>query len=481
MGKETGFFEYSRKNVHFDDPGKRTEHFKEFRTELDLKERREQGARCMDCGVPFCQSDYGCPVDNLIPEWNDLIYNNSWKEAAERLLQTNNFPEYTGRVCPAPCEQACVLAINEPAVTIKDNECSIIDWAYDNGYMIPRPPEQRTGKRIAIIGSGPAGLAAADQLNKIGHHVTVFERSDRVGGLLMYGIPNMKLDKELVERRNTIMREEGIEFRLNSCVGKDISTKQLQSEYDAILIATGSTIPRDLPVSGRSLDGVHYAMDFLVPNTKRILNGSADNIPYIDARGKDVIVIGGGDTGNDCLGTSMRHGCKSLRNFELLPKPSIGRDASMPWPSFAKTYKLDYGHAEAQTRFGDDPREYSILTKEFLGNGKLEAIKTIQVAWSKPADGRPEMKEIPGTEREWPADLVFISLGFLGPERGILEDFGLESSKQGTILAEYGRFETSVPGIYAAGDARRGQSLVVWAIKEGREAAVAVDHYVSQK
>ncbi len=477
MGKPTGFMEYERKTLQSRDPATRVKDFGEFARLIDEEERKRQGARCMDCGVPFCQSNYGCPVDNLIPEWNDLIYRDKWEEAFLRLRKTNNFPEYTGRVCPAPCETACVLGINEPAVTIKDNERTIIDRAYDSGLMEPRIPEVRTGKRVAVVGSGPAGLAAADQLNQAGHSVTVFERDDRIGGLLMYGIPNMKLDKGLVERRNGIMVAEGIEFRPGVWVGKDIPASSLVDEYDAVLLTTGATRPRDLPAPGRELKGIHFAMDFLKANTKSFLDSGHADGNYISAEGKNVIVIGGGDTGADCIGTALRHGAKSIVNLELLPRPASGRTVEFPWPTYPRLYKLDYSHKETEAVFGREPREYSILTKEFVGdgNGNLKALRTVRVEWHKEPGERPEMKEIPGTEQEWPCEMALLALGFLGPEADIAEELGTELDPRTNYKAEFDRFETSVPGVFAAGDARRGQSLVVWAIKEGRAAAREVD------
>lgn len=480
MGKPTGFMEYERRTAAHNDPVERIEDFREFKRELDDEARETQGARCMDCGVPFCQSDFGCPVDNLIPEWNDLIYHGKWDEAFFRLMKTNNFPEYTGRVCPAPCEHACVLAINEPAVTIKENEAAIIDRAYDSGLMAPRVPEYRTGKTVAVVGSGPAGLAAADQLNQAGHTVTVYEREDRIGGLLMYGIPNMKLDKELVEKRNGIMAAEGISFRPGVDVGRDISATQLMDSHDAVVLAVGATKPRDLPVPGRELKGVHFAMEFLSANTKSLLDSHHRDGAFISAEGKNVIVIGGGDTGNDCLGTSMRHKCASLTNFELMPKPPSERTDEMPWPTFARTYKTDYGHEEAAAVFGNDPREFSILTKEFVGDdqGHLTAVRTVRVEWIKEPGSRPRFEEVPGTEEEWPADLVLLAMGFLGPEDYIAEELAVERDERSNIKAEYEQFSTSVPGLFATGDARRGQSLVVWAIKEGRGAAREVDRFL---
>ncbi len=478
MGQPTGFMRYRRQTVIDRSPAERTNDFDEFHTELPAEERKQQGARCMDCGVPFCQSNYGCPVDNLIPEWNDLIYRGRWKEAFYRLRKTNNFPEYTGRVCPAPCESACVLGINEPPVAIKDNEGAIADRAYSDGLMEPRLPQTRTGKKVAIVGSGPAGLAAADQLNQAGHHVTVFERDDRIGGLLMYGIPNMKLSKVLVERRNNIMEREGIAFRPGVAVGVDIDPEQLLQEYDALLLACGATNPRPLRVDGRELSGVHYAMEFLKANTKSLLDSGLTDGNYISARNRRVIVIGGGDTGNDCIGTAVRHGASSIVNFELLPKPAHGRTDDFPWPVYPRVYKSDYGHEETQTKYGDDPRQFSILTKRFIGSDALEALETVRVKWDKPPDRPPRMQEIPGTTERWPADLVLLAMGFLGPEQLLIERMGLRVDARSNIAAEYENFQTNHPKIFAAGDARRGQSLVVWAIKEGRGAAREIDRFL---
>ena len=486
MGKPTGFMEYQRKSVTDRPPTQRARDFLEFHERLDEAERAEQGARCMDCGVPFCQSSYGCPVDNLIPEWNDMVYRGKWEDAFWRLLKTNNFPEYTGRVCPAPCETACVLGINEPPVTIKDNECTIIDRAYESGLMRARPPVTRTGRRVAIVGSGPAGLAAADQLNKAGHLVTVYERADRIGGLLMYGIPNMKLDKALVEKRNRIMEAEGVSFVPNTCVGSDVDPNRLVEEFDAVLLACGATKPRDLPVPGRELGGIHFAMEFLHANTKTLLDTGGlpgplhRNGGFISAEGKRVVVIGGGDTGNDCIGTSMRHRCAGLVNFELLPRPADERDKEYPWPTYPRLYKQDYGHEEVSAAFGTDPREYSILTKEFIGDGqgRLAGLRTVRVRWQKPRGERPFFEEVPGSEEEWQADLVLLAMGFLGPEQEILDMIGVDRDPRSNVAAEYGRFATSRDKVFAAGDARRGQSLVVWAIKEGRGAALQIDRFL---
>ena len=499
MGKPTGFKEYARITVGGRDPVERIADFNEFHDHLDEEERRRQGARCMDCGIPFCQADTGCPIDNLIPEWNDLVYRGKWREALDRLHKTNNFPEVTGRVCPAPCEGSCTLGINEPPVTIKDQECTIIDRGFEEGWVTPEPPPCRTGKSVAIIGSGPAGLAAADQLNGIGHSVTVYERHDRIGGLMTYGIPNMKLDKAIMQRRIDIMAAEGVTYVTNAFVGgspetgagavdaepdtRYIDINDLREQFDAILIATGATVPRDLPIPGRELKGVHFAMEFLHGNTKALLDGEGDwSGSPIRATDKDVIVIGGGDTGNDCLGTSMRHGCRSLVNFELLDKPPLERAPDNPWPQWPKILRTDYGHEEAAAKFGDDPREFAILSKEFIGDqsGHLAGIKTIRIRW-KPAEngGRPTFEEIPGTEETYPAQLVLLAMGFLGPEQYLGEQLGLETDPRSNFKAEYGEFATNIDGVFVAGDCRRGQSLVVWAIAEGRGAARRIDEYLT--
>ena len=481
MGKPTGFLEIEQNKVGLREPAERTGDFLEFRLEHGDAKRMEQGARCMDCGVPFCQSDYGCPVHNLIPEWNDLIYQGRWDEAYWRLRLTNNFPEFTGRVCPAPCETSCVLSISEPTVTIKDNEAAIIDRAWASGLVRPRPPQYRNGKTVAVVGSGPAGLAAADELNQAGYTVTVFEREDRIGGLLMYGIPNMKLDKGLVEKRCNLMAAEGVEFRTGMNVGRDISALELRKTFNALLLTVGATKPRDLPLPGYNLKGVHFAMDFLTANTRSYLNSALKDGKYISAKDKRVIVIGGGDTGNDCIGTSVRHGATSLINFELLPPPPPERDASMPWPLYPRLAKSDYGHQEAEAAYGRDPREYNILTKEFIGDdaGRLCALKTVRVEWTKKAGDRPSFAELPGTEESWDADLVFLAMGFLGPEQYLAENLSLTTDDRSNYRAVYGEYATNLEGVFTAGDARRGQSLVVWAINEGRGAAKSIDTYLN--
>jgi glutamate synthase (NADPH) small chain len=489
MGKPTGFMEFARELGANKTPQLRILDWREFHDHLPEMRLKQQGARCMDCGVPFCHSDKtgGCPINNLIPEWNDLVYRGQWEEAIIRLWKTNNFPEFTGRVCPAPCEGSCVLGINEPPVTIKSIEAEIIDHAWDHGLVKPNVPATRTGKKVAVIGSGPAGLAAADQLNKAGHLVTVYERADRIGGLLMYGIPNMKLDKRaVVERRVKLMEEEGVRFVTGAHVGVTHDAKQLATEHDAVILATGATKPRDLPVPGRNLKGVHSAMEFLSANTKSLLDSDHADGNYINALGKDVIVIGGGDTGNDCLGTSMRHGCKSLVNFELLPQPPAARAPDNPWPQWPRILRTDYGHEESAAVFGKDPRQFAILTREFLGDdrGHLRGIKTVRVEWVREGtNGQSQfkMKELPDTEQEWKADLVFLALGFLGPENAVATQLGLELDPRSNYKADHGRFLTNIPHVFAAGDCRRGQSLVVWAINEGRGAARECDRYLMGK
>ncbi len=499
MGKPTGFKEYTRHTPSELAPEERIGNWNEFAVQLPVVELQQQGARCMDCGVPFCHTGgimgnmaAGCPVNNLIPEWNDLIYHGLWEEALDRLHKTNNFPEFTGRVCPAPCEGSCVLGIHEPPVTIKNMERSIIDRGFDEGLVAPKPPKSRTGKKVAIVGSGPAGLAAAAQLNQAGHSCTVYERDDRLGGLLMYGIPNMKLEKEIVERRLTLLKEEGIEFVTNTEIGKDISAEELRSRFDAIILAVGSTVPNDFFANtpGRNLNGIHMAMEFLHGNTKSLLDSELQDGNYISAKDKHVIVIGGGDTGNDCIGTSVRHGCKSLVNFEIVPQPPEKRASDNPWPQWPKIFRTDYGHKEAAALFDyssdtnktleNDPREYAIQTVEFLGDdqGNVRGIKTVQLDWSKPAENGAPFTPIEGTEKEWPADLVFMALGFRGPEQTLVEQLKLETDGRSNFQAEYGDYATNIHGVFAAGDCRRGQSLIVWAINEGREAARECDRYL---
>ncbi len=529
MGKPTGFKEFDRQAVPYRDPLERVEDFLEIYTAPNDVHLRTQGARCMDCGVPFCQSDSGCPIDNLIPEWNDLVYQGRWKDALDRLHKTNNFPEFTGRACPAPCEGACVLGIIEPPVTIKNIENAIIDRGFAEGWVTPQPPTTRTGKKVAIVGSGPAGLAAAAQLNKAGHSVTVYERADRIGGLLMYGIPNMKLDKGVVQRRVDLLAAEGVKFVTCAHVGREedfprghmtqimqergcqmqfIDPQQLVAENDAVLLATGATKPFDPTgrCTGRDLKGIYLAMDFLTRNTKSLLDGdcglriadcglpekirslSAENrngngAPFLSAAGLNVVVIGGGDTGADCIGTSLRHGCASVVNFELLDRAPEGRAANNPWPEWPRIYRIDYSHAENKAKYGNDPREYCVMTKEFVGNeeGHVTGVETVLVDWSKPGEKAP-FTEVPGSEKVWPADLVLLATGFLGPELTVGAMLGVENQRPRgnweTFKADHGKFATSTSKVFAAGDCRRGQSLVVWAINEGRGAARAIDEFL---
>jgi len=481
MGKPTGFKEFPRRVVGYRDVNERIGDYGEVYAQPDVEHLQTQGARCMDCGVPFCQSDPGCPVDNLIPEWNDLVYSGRWRDALDRLHKTNNFPEFTGRACPAPCEGSCVLGINELPVTIKNIENAIIDRGFQEGWVKPETPRERTGRKVAIIGSGPAGLAAADQLNKVGHQVTVYERADRVGGLLMYGIPSMKLDKDsVVNRRVNLLSDAGIRFEMNADVGNNIDPQQLMTDNDALLLATGATVPRDLAIPGRELNGVHFAMDFLTAHTKSLLDSNLEDGRYISATGKRVIVIGGGDTGTDCIATSVRHGCSAMINLELLDRPPTARAENNPWPEWPLILRTDYGHEEATTKFGVDPRQFAVLSKAFIddGNGNVTGLRVVDIAWSM-RDGRMEMIEIDGTQRVLEADLVLLAMGFLGPEATIAEALGVELDDRSNYKAEHGPFATSIPGVYAAGDCRRGQSLVVWGINEGRGAARSIDEYLS--
>ncbi|MGI9290398.1 MAG: glutamate synthase subunit beta [Gammaproteobacteria bacterium] len=481
MGKPTGFMEYRRRPVPYRDEQERLGDYKEIYSDPNEDRLRRQGARCMDCGVPFCQSDDGCPIDNMIPEWNHLVYQGRWEEALERLHKTNNFPEFTGRVCPAPCEGSCVLGINNPAVTIKNLENAIIDRGFEEGWVKATAPVERSGKTVAVVGSGPAGLAAAEQMNRAGHTVTVYEREDRIGGLLMYGIPNMKLEKDLVDRRVDLMREAGITFVTSTDVGKDVTIEQLQKDFNAVLLATGATIPRDLPVPGRELKGIHFAMEFLTEHTRSMLDSKLENGNYISATGKKVVVIGGGDTGTDCIATSLRHGCESMVNLELMSQPPETRGDNNPWPEWPLIMRTDYGHEESIAKFGSDPRAFSIVTKSFIddGNGNVKGLNTMLVEWKDSAGGRPEMVEVPGSEQVIEADLVLLAMGFLGPETYVVEASGMELDGRGNYQAEHGRFATSVEGVFAAGDCRRGQSLVVWGINEGRGAARAIDTYLT--
>jgi len=480
MGKTTGFLEYRRALPVLRPSTARVADWAEFHTSLGESELSAQAARCMNCGTPFCHvgemiggTTKGCPLQNLVPEWNDLVYRGRQDQAYESLIATNNFPEFTGRVCPAPCESSCILGINDDPVMIKEIEVSIVDRAFDEGLVISSPPLKRSGKRVAVIGSGPAGLTCADELSKLGHSVTVFERDDRIGGLLMYGIPNMKLDKSIVDRRVNLLREAGIEFRTDIAVGVDLSAENIKREFDSLVVCTGSPKPRDLAIEGREARGIHFAMELLRENTKQILGSPLPRT--IDVKGKDVIVIGGGDTGTDCVATSIRLGCKSLVQLEIMPQPPDRVADHDHWLTRAREYQVDYGHEESIGVFGSDPRAYSLLTKRLLSNGSgdLVGIETIEVEW---VDGRPV--EIAGSEKIWNADRVFLALGFTGVEKGrMLEDLGVELTDRDTIRVDASK-QTTVPGIFAAGDCERGQSLVVWAIADGRKAAASVHRYL---
>jgi glutamate synthase (NADPH/NADH) small chain len=487
VGKPTGFLEYQRELPQDRSPLERVNDWQEFHEHFPVIKLQEQASRCMDCGVPFCHTGTlisgmasGCPINNLIPEWNDLVYHGLWQEALERLLTTNNFPEFTGRVCPAPCEGSCVLGISDPPVTIKNIECSLIDQGFEAGWVLPEPPEKRTGKKVAVVGSGPSGLACAAQLNRAGHWVTVYERADRIGGLLMYGIPNMKLDKTVVQRRIDLMAEEGVKFITKTEIGTDLPARKLLEGFDAVVLCCGATKPRDLPIPGRELKGVHFAMEFLHANTKSLLDSDHADGNYISAKDRHVIVIGGGDTGTDCVGTSMRHQCQTLVQFEILPRPPDTRPPDNPWPEWPKIYRLDYGQEEVKARFGDDPRRYLIMTERFIGdkNGHVKELHTVDIAWGKDDKGRFGPQRIPGTEKVWPADLVLLAMGFLGPEETIIEELGVERDERSNVKAPYDKYATSIQGVFAAGDMRRGQSLVVWAINEGRGAARECDRYL---
>lgn len=490
MGKVSGFLEYDRIDPAKRLPAERIKDWDEIRMPQDLEVSRLQGARCMDCGIPFCQGGIilndmvsGCPVHNLIPEWNELVYQGQWEEAYKRLIRKNPFPEFTGRVCPAPCEGACTEGYIMEPVAINSLEYQIIEKAYASGWVTAHKARE-TGKKVAVVGSGPSGLSAAYYLNMVGHDVTVYERDDRAGGLLMYGIPNMKLDKRFVARRLDIMKASGIKFVLNTEVGKDIMAHDLIKNYDAVVLCAGATKARGLAVEGKDLKGVYMAMDFLKANTKSFLDSKLADGQYISARGKDVIVIGGGDTGTDCVATAIRHNCRSVRQFEIMPPPPTKRiDADNPWPEWPRKLKVDYGQEEAIGLYGEDPRHYLISTKRIAGNeqGEVKEVHTVEVTWVKDAAGRLVPQEVPGSGKVWPADLVLLAMGFLGPEDMIPNELQLTRDAKSNVKAEYEVFETNVDKVFAAGDMRRGQSLVAWAIQEGKLAAREVDKYLMGK
>jgi glutamate synthase (NADPH/NADH) small chain len=459
-------------------PVERVHDWNEFHVHLADLTLREQGGRCMDCGIPFCHTGElingaasGCPLNNLIPDWNELVSRGNWKAALDLLHKTNNFPEFTGRVCPAPCEGSCVLGITGEPVTIKSIECAIVDRGFDEGWIVPHLPRRRTGRKVAVVGSGPAGLACAAELNKLGHSVRVFERADRIGGLLMYGIPNMKLDKAVVQRRVDLLAAEGIDFATGTDVGTDYPTDRLLHDFDAVVLCGGTNRPRDLSIENRNLSGIHFAMDFLRANTKSLLDGNHREGNFISAKDKDVIVIGGGDTGTDCIATALRHGCRSLVQFEILPQPPVVRMVDNPWPQWPKIHRVDYGHEEAIAVSGKDPRSYSVMTRRFIGDNGVEGVETVDVTSS--------FHEIPGTARQWPAQLVLLAMGFVGPEKeGLISQLGLTLNERGVVPVDKNKM-TCVPGVFAAGDIERGQSLVVWAIADGRKAAASVHGYLT--
>ncbi|MBQ1992859.1 MAG: glutamate synthase subunit beta [Lachnospiraceae bacterium] len=485
MGKPTGFLEYDRVTSTAEEPEQRIKHFNEFHKHLPKEEQQKQGARCMECGVPFCQAGMtiagmtsGCPLNNLVPEWNDLVYTGNWERAYNRLKKTNNFPEFTSRVCPALCENACTCGLYGDPVATKENEYAIIEYAYENGFAAAKPPKVRTGKTVAVVGSGPSGLAVADQLNKRGHSVTVFERSDRVGGLLMYGIPNMKLEKHIIERKVNIMKEEGITFVTNADIGKDIKSKKLLDEFDRVVLCCGSSNPRDINATGRDAKGIYFAVDFLKGVTKSLLDSDLADNTFVPVKGKDVVIIGGGDTGNDCVGTSIRLGAKSVTQIEMMPKAPDKRAENNPWPEWPKICKTDYGQAEAIARFGHDPRIYESTVKEFVKdkNGNLMAVKIVKLAWEKDAEsGRMVMKEVAGSEKTLNAQVVLIAAGFLGTQKYVADAFKVELDARTNVKTQPDKFKTNVDRVFTAGDMHTGQSLVVKAIRQGRDCAREVD------
>lgn len=485
MGKPTGFLEYDRVTSTAEEPEQRIKHFNEFHKHLPKEEQQKQGARCMECGVPFCQAGMtiagmtsGCPLNNLVPEWNDLVYTGNWERAYNRLKKTNNFPEFTSRVCPALCENACTCGLYGDPVATKENEYAIIEHAYENGFAAAKPPKVRTGKTVAVVGSGPSGLAVADQLNKRGHSVTVFERSDRVGGLLMYGIPNMKLEKHIIERKVNIMKEEGITFVTNADIGKDIKAKKLLDEFDRVVLCCGSSNPRDINATGRDAKGIYFAVDFLKGVTKSLLDSDLADNTFVPVKGKDVVIIGGGDTGNDCVGTSIRLGAKSVTQIEMMPKAPDKRAENNPWPEWPKICKTDYGQEEAIARFGHDPRIYESTVKEFVKdkNGNLMAVKIVKLAWEKDAEsGRMVMKEVAGSEKTLNAQVVLIAAGFLGTQKYVADAFKVELDARTNVKTQPDKFKTNVDRVFTAGDMHTGQSLVVKAIRQGRDCAREVD------
>ncbi len=485
MGKPTGFLEYDRENGRAARPLERIRHIKEFHTPLTEEQQKNQGARCMECGVPFCQSGMvlngmvsGCPLHNLVPEWNDLVYTGNWSQAFNRLKKTNSFPEFTSRVCPAPCEAACTCGLYGDPVSIKENEYAIIEKAYENGTAGPNPPKLRTDKKIAVIGSGPSGLAAADQLNRRGHNVTVFEREDRIVGLLMYGIPNMKLEKQVIDRKVAVMKAEGVTFITGADVGRNYKANRLKKEFDSIILACGASNPRDIQVPGRDAQGIYFAVDFLKSTTKSLLNSNLEDGNYISAKDKHVLVIGGGDTGNDCVGTSVRHGCASVTQLEMMPKLPDRRAENNTWPEWPRISKTDYGQEEAIAIFGHDPRIYQTTVKEFIKDESGKVCRAVLVSLEPqkdPETGRTAMVPVEGSEKEIPADLVLIAAGFTGAQSYVADAFGVELDQRTNVATEAGSYATNIEKVFAAGDMHRGQSLVVWAISEGRGAAKEVD------